>query len=208
MNSYDTSESGRSPYDLTFGTVTNRRFDFAKGSLDSEQINKYVKMLNDSLKTLSATAARYQADLVQKHTAVNQLQNVYQKGDLVFGSNQTQTAQPAPYLPSSLEVLEQVKNDVQVRHIAMHTISTLFVGCLKVFYGSCSDARNLAAVDADQFLVPESVPTAATRCNAPPCTSTLSTLIRIHSGCRGPTTYRIPKRTIRSVRSDRSYAHC
>ena len=84
MNSYDTSESGRSPYDLTFGTVTNRRFDFAKGSLDSEQINKYVKMLNDSLKTLSATAARYQADLVQKHTAVNQLQNVYQKGDLVL----------------------------------------------------------------------------------------------------------------------------
>jgi len=156
MNRYDVSESGFSPYDLTFGTVTNRRFDFASGKLDSTETHKYVTMLNDSLKSLSSAAARYQDDLVAKRTSVNQLQNVYQKGDLVlFRLNRTKH-KPHKLHPIYLgpyEVLDQTKNDVQVRHLALHTISTLYVGDLKVFYGSREDARQLASIDADQFLV-------------------------------------------------------
>ena len=156
MNKYDSSESGASPYDLTFGTVSNRRFDFPSGTLDPDQTHKYVKLLNDSLKALSSAAARYQSELVQKRTSVNQLQNVYQKGDLVLFRLNRDKPRPHKLHPIYLgpyEVLEQTKNDVQVRHMAMHTISTFYVGDLKVFYGSRSDAQNLASVDADQYLV-------------------------------------------------------
>ena len=156
MNRFDSSESGYSPYDLTFGTVTNRRFDFASGTLDSSQTQKYVKLLDDSLKTLSSAAARYQDELVTKRTSVNQLQNVYQKGDLVLFRLNRKKHKPHKLHPVYLgpyEVLEQVKNDVQVRHLALHKISTLYVGDLKVFYGSREDAKQLASVDADQFLV-------------------------------------------------------
>jgi len=156
MNRFDVSESGFSPYDLTFGTCTNRRFDFASGQLDSAQTHKYVKMLDDSLKTLSAAAARYQDDLVAKRTSVNQLQNVYQKGDLVLLRLDRKKYKPHKLHPTYLgpyEVLSQVKNDVQVKHLALQTISVLYVGDLKVFYGSREDAKQIASVDADQFLV-------------------------------------------------------
>ena len=156
MNKYDSSESGASPYDLTFGTVSNRRFNFTDAKLTPAHMHKYVQMLNDSLKTLSSVAARHQESLVQKRTAVNQLQNMFQQGDLVLlrldrGKHKPHKLHPVYLGP--YEVLGQTKNDVQVRHMAMHTIVTLYVGDLKVFYGSREDARQLAAVDADQYLV-------------------------------------------------------
>jgi hypothetical protein len=156
MNKFDASESGFSPYDLTFGTLSRRRFEFASGPRDSSQTHKYVKLLDDSLKTLSSAAARYQDELVQKRTSVNSLQNLYQKGDLVLFRLDRKKHKPHKLHPVYLgpyEVLEQVKNDVQVRHMALHTISTLYVGDLKVFFGSREDAKKLASVDADQFLV-------------------------------------------------------
>ena len=156
MNKFDSSESGASPYDLTFGTVTNRRFDFAERSMDSGRAHKYVKLLDDSLKTLTSAATRYQADLVQKRTAVNQIQNVYQPGDLVLFRLDRGKHKPHKLHPIYLgpfEVIRQTKNDVEVRHLTTNTSSVFYVADLKVFYGSRADALQLATVDADQYMV-------------------------------------------------------
>ena len=156
MNRFDQSESGFSPYDLTFGTVSHRRFDFPSGELHAEQAHQYVKMLNDSLKTLSAAAGRFQQNLANKRTASNVPQNTFQQGDLVLFRLPRDKPKPHKLHPVYLgpyEVLKQVKNDVEVRHMATNKISTLFVGDLKAFFGSPSDAKKLASVDADQYLV-------------------------------------------------------
>ena len=156
MNRFDQSESGYSPYDLTFGTISHRRFDFPTSEFKTEQVHKYVRMLNDSLKTLSAAAGRFQMSLAQKRTSKNLPQNLFQEGDMVMFRLPRDKPKPHKLHPVYLgpyEVLVQTKNDVQVRHVATHKIYTFYVGDLKAFFGSASDARNLAAVDADQYLV-------------------------------------------------------
>lgn len=46
INNFDFFESGNCPYDLTFGTaVTDRRFDFPKGSADKTTDHQYVNYL-------------------------------------------------------------------------------------------------------------------------------------------------------------------
>jgi hypothetical protein len=39
MNKYDQSQYGRPAYDLTFGTVLDRRFDFPSETLDRKQVH-------------------------------------------------------------------------------------------------------------------------------------------------------------------------
>ena len=50
------------------------------------------------------------------------------------------------------EVLKHVKNDVECRHLALKNIKVFYVGDLKPFTRSLESAKELAMVDADQFL--------------------------------------------------------
>ena len=50
-------------------------------------------------------------------------------------------------------LIQQTKNDVEVRHLTTKVDSVFYVGDLKVFYGSRDDAIQLATVDADQYTV-------------------------------------------------------
>jgi hypothetical protein len=156
MNRYDRSESGFSPYELTFGTVTRRRFNFPDGILDQKQAHAYVRLLNESLKTLTSSAAAYQADLVHKRVGKEPSQNQYQPGDLVLFRLPRDKPLPHKLHPTFLgpyEVLSHDKNDVTVRHLASNKTSVLFVSDLKAFFGSREEARKLASIDADQYLV-------------------------------------------------------
>jgi hypothetical protein len=51
------------------------------------------------------------------------------------------------------EVLRQVKDEVEERHLALGFIKLLLVERLKIFVGSKDDAFKLAMEDANQFLV-------------------------------------------------------
>ena len=95
-------------------------------------------------------------DLANKRTSKNLPQNTFQKGDLVLLRLSRDKPKPHKLHPKYLgpyEVLQHVKNDVEVRHMATNKISTVYVGDLKAFYGSASDAKQLASVDADQYLI-------------------------------------------------------
>jgi hypothetical protein len=51
------------------------------------------------------------------------------------------------------EVIRQVKDEVEVRHLALGSIQRLLVERLKIFVGSKEEAFKLAMEDADQYLV-------------------------------------------------------
>ena len=155
MNKFDSTESGYSPYDLTFGTISNRRFE-VPGTLDAKFTHKYVQMLDHSLKTLTSLANQHQQNLVIKRVSKDLPQNTFQRGDLVLFRLSRERPKPHKLHPIYLgpyEVLQHVKNDVEVRHLATHKISEVFVGDLKAFFGSLADGKRLASVDADQFIV-------------------------------------------------------
>jgi hypothetical protein len=156
INKFDISESGYCPYDLTFGTVTDRRFDFPKDSVDKTTAHQYVKLLDSSLKSLTKLAHDYQQELVTKRIESSVPQNLYQPGDLVLFRLPKDKPKPHKLHPMFLgpfEVLQQKKNDVEVRHMSTAKISTFFVSDLRAFFGSRSEARALASIDADQYVI-------------------------------------------------------
>jgi hypothetical protein len=51
------------------------------------------------------------------------------------------------------EVLQQMKNDVECRHLSLGSIKTFYVERLKLFRGTLPEARALAATDADQHTI-------------------------------------------------------
>jgi hypothetical protein len=137
MNSFDKSESGTSAYDLTFGTISDRRFDFPVTALDSEQAHRYVRMLDNSGENPAP-------------------QNFFQPGDLVLFRLSRDRPKPHKLHPIYLgpfEVASQTKNDVSLIHMATGKTSIAFVGDLKAFFGDRVAASALASVDADQYLV-------------------------------------------------------
>ena len=155
INSFDSSESGLSPYELTFGNTTARNFQFPCKELDEAQSHEFLKELNKSLQTLTRVAELYQAKLVAKRTAPNHVQNMYQKGDLVllFLENKDKPHKLHPLYMGPFEVLKQIKNDVEIRHLSTGKISEVFVSDLKPFRGDLKTAKSLAVSDADQHLI-------------------------------------------------------
>jgi hypothetical protein len=141
---------------LPLAQSLRRRFNFSEGILDQKQAHAYVRLLNESLKTPISSAAAYQADLVHKRVGKEPSQNQYQPGDLVLFRLPRDKLLPHKLHPTFLgpyEVLYHDKNDVTVRHLASNKTSVLFVSNLKAFFGSREEARKLASIDADQYLV-------------------------------------------------------
>ena len=156
INKYDVSESGCSPYDLTFGRTTDRRFDFSGSSLDPKQAHQYVRILDNSLKALTVAARTFQNQIVDKRTSSNRSQNLYQKDDLVLFRLPRDKPRPHKLHPIYLgpyRVVTHVKNEVEAQHMATGAMRSMYVADLKSFFGSHEEARQLAAVDADQYLV-------------------------------------------------------
>jgi hypothetical protein len=119
MNTYDIAETGVSAYDLTFGTVSDRRSDFPAETLNRAQSHKYVRMLDESLKSLTAASAQFQSSLNAKRAGTPAPQNLYQNGDLVLFRLPRDKPRPHKLHPIYLGpyfVILQTKNDVEVRH--------------------------------------------------------------------------------------------
>jgi hypothetical protein len=121
----------------------------------------WLTSLNDNLKALREITDKFQQELIAERKAGNapaESRNEYQPGDLVlYNSLHDDKARRSAKLDSrykgSYEVLRQVKNEVEGRHLALGSIKLLLVKRLKIFVGSKDDAFKLAMVDADQFLV-------------------------------------------------------
>jgi hypothetical protein len=84
MNSFDDSESGLSPYVLTFGSDVSRYLNFPASGIKSDTAPEFVKQLDADLAAVRAVALEYQQSLVEKRVDKTFVQNMYQPGDLVL----------------------------------------------------------------------------------------------------------------------------
>ncbi len=81
-------------------------------------------------------------------------QNKYQKGDFIlFDKGPKPHPKLAPRYTGPYQVIKQVKNDVEVRHVIMGNVATFSIEDLIVFSGDIKSAKDAAIRDHSQYEV-------------------------------------------------------
>ena len=88
MNTFDDSESGASPYELTFGSDATRYLRFPVKELDGSA-PVFLKQLNKDLRVFNDIAKEYQDKLVAAKVDPKKVFNSYQQGDLMLFKHET-----------------------------------------------------------------------------------------------------------------------
>lgn len=160
LNDRINSETGRSAFELTFGSADAKYFSLPDVQ-DTETIsNAWLRGLNDNLRTVREITATYQRNLIAKRTKHNPSQHSqrqYVPGDLVLYDELHDGKWRRHKLQSRLsgpfEVLSHNKNDVECRHLIMKNIRFLRVDRLTLYSGGRIEAEQLAKEDADQYSI-------------------------------------------------------
>ena len=159
LNSRVSTETAHSALELTFGTEDLRYFQLSE-TLSPESIsNEFLKKLNEVLSAVRELTHKHQEEIIAERSKENQSpekQNQFQPGDFVlydtlynpcnFRIPKLNSRHKGPY-----EVIRQVKNDVEARHLNLGSISTMPVDRLCIFNGTREEGIRLAMEDADQF---------------------------------------------------------
>lgn len=110
------------------------------------------------MKTIRAISLTLQQELAAERRKKDGPVLQYDPGDLVlFRQKET----PCSFLPTKLspdflgpyEVIEQVKNDVKVRHIILMDTNTFHVDRLQPFFGTREEAERIGKHDKHQFFI-------------------------------------------------------
>ena len=158
LNDSINSETGCRAFDLKFGSQDGPYLKLPDLQPSPEFSQKWLNLLNDDLKVIREISTKFQADLIATRLAQTpeEKQNKFQPGDLVLFQLNPDKPKPtkltSPYL-GPYEVLRQVKNDVEVRHVSLGVVKQFHVTRLKLFAGSMEDAKKIALWDADQFVI-------------------------------------------------------
>jgi len=158
INSQENSETGVVPFHAHFGSAEATYFRMPERGDSVHSAHAYIRLLDDNLKLLNDISKRHQEKIVQKRTAATPLdkQNKYQPGDLVLFQRNPDEHLPTKLTPKFVgpyEVIEQTKNDVRCRHIIMGNVQEFHVTRLKIFHGSLEDAKRVAMIDNDQYVM-------------------------------------------------------
>ena len=156
------SETGRSAFELTFGSAEAKYFALPDVQDSAVITNTWLRTLNDNLRTIHEIKQQYQTELILQRTRYNPLpknQRQYVPGDLVLHNDLHAGKWRQPKLQSRMsgpyEVILQTKNDVECRHLVMKNIRSFPVDRLSLFSGSRDDTERVAKEDADQFSISE-----------------------------------------------------
>lgn len=156
LNDSINSETGCRAFDLKFGSQDGPYLKLPKLQPGPEFSNKWLSLVNEDLKAIREISTKFQADLIATRLAQTPAdkQNKFQPGDLVLFQLNPDKPKPtkltSPFL-GPYEVLRQIKNDVEARHVSLGVIKQFHVTRLKLFAGSMEEAKKIALWDADQF---------------------------------------------------------
>ena len=163
LNSFDNSESGVIPFHATFGSADATYFQLPnarekEGDDELTITQSYVKLLDTNLKALQDISKKHQEQIKserQMNSSVD-TQNTYQPGDLVLFQHDPNAPLPSKLSPKYVGpyiVLQQIKNDVDCRHVILGHVKQFHVSRLKLFYGSMDEAKRVAMIDNNQFVI-------------------------------------------------------
>jgi hypothetical protein len=161
LNSHVNGEASDSysPFELTFGTEDAPYFQTVGEkirSLAPETQQEFLKKLNENLKTVWDASVIYQDTIIRKRASADDVkQNCFQPEDLILHlENQRPTKLDAEY-SGPYKVIKQERNTVEARHLASGMIKFLHVSRAKPFFGTQSEAYEMATRDRDQFVIEE-----------------------------------------------------
>lgn len=164
LNSFDNSETGVVPFHAHFGSADATYFQLPPlvdgKEKDSMPTQHYVKLLDENLRLLHDISKDHQA-AIAKERQINsspELQNIYQPGDFVLWQRDVNMPLPTKLSPKFVgpyEVISQVKNDVSCRHVILGHVKVFHVSRLKIFHGSLEDAKKVAMIDNNQYVIRE-----------------------------------------------------
>jgi len=161
INSTVSSETGLTPFQAHFGTVQATYLRMPKADLSQKELtSEFVRLLDKNLRTLHEISNKYQSDIVEKRTAKTPEveQNMYQPGDLILFQLNPEQPLPSKLTPKfsgPYKVIQQLKNDIEAKHLVQGGIKFLHVSRVKIFHGTEEEAYEMAKLDMDQFLILE-----------------------------------------------------
>ena len=158
INSEVNSETGYSPYSLTFDEEDAPVFNLPLPD-DVSKYPTFIKDLATHLKTIRAASKEFQ-DKVRKEREgeTNLTPNKYQAGDFVLFELSKDRPKPTKITPrykGSYEVIYHKQNTVNCRHVVMHNVENFHVSDSKIFAGTKEQAFEAALRDYDQYVVKE-----------------------------------------------------
>lgn len=153
LNTEVHSETGVRPIDATFGTHAATYHQIPSLLPKSELTDRFIANLNSNLKAIADASATYQQSLIKARTEGQGIQNLFQRGDFILFDSQKKKSKLSLLLSGPYEVIQQKKNDIECRHLAMGNIVVLHVDRVQLFHGSREDAIKMAKADADQMTV-------------------------------------------------------
>lgn len=156
LNDHLSHETGEiSPFELTFGTQDAVYKDLLRDA-KVEPTHALLRALNDNLKVIREASVRYVLELIRERSKGQVLSkfNSYQPGDWVlFDRGPKCHPKMSTRLRGPFEVVQQFKNDVQVRNIVTGAITEFSVSDLEPFFGDRDTALDAARRDHDQHEV-------------------------------------------------------
>ena len=161
LASYPTEETGGyTSLELKYGKLDASRFQLPDHLILEPGVKaaSVIKALDDNLQLIRQLSHDLQVELAAERAANDKNVSRYEPGDMVLFNPREK---PSDHLSSKLstdwlgpyEVIQQVKNDVGVKHIVLHTEAVIHVSRLKPFFGSYEEALSIARHDQHQFKI-------------------------------------------------------
>jgi hypothetical protein len=156
--SHETPETGGyTPFQLKYGTQDAEYFRLPANLSPGARAGEMLRRLDRDLEIIREISIEKQAEIVQERKKNDKPHTTYAVGDYVLWNPREEQSDfnPAGKLGPNwfgpYEVIQQVKNDVTMKHMCIHTVEVQHVSRLKPFFGSREDALNMAKLDYNQY---------------------------------------------------------
>ena len=153
LNSEVSSETGFSPFELTFGSMAALYSKHGQGGLPSDT-HARLEHLNANLETLHKASKSYQDNLKRERAAKGvrpDEQNVYQSGDLIlFDKGAKVHPKMSHRYAGPFKVKSQYKNDIDCQHLVTGQVVRVDVQDVKLYPGTEETGYQMALRDHDQ----------------------------------------------------------